>query len=284
MSDPSESITDLNIYCPECDYNLTGSTGDRCPWCGWEIDVDVLASYASDRPGVRRAGAIITSLVFGLGSMIAAASLIFRASVLLPTDWIAVMGVGIASIGHLVLAGMSITCGPHWPMRRTEAANMIRLAAWLSIVTCVIGATSMLYVAPTTRIVRGVKVNGALEFCLAAFLFTLPGVTLLMMRLISFRTPPCERKKWDRKTDSLTSGQVGRAPFMIEVGRRYTCDQITQQWGDQIRTKNAAVEAAIAQSWEIESVLAKEQNRPLYNNDLVRLNSLYEAWSIAPTA
>ena len=37
--------TDAGLVCPVCDYNLTGTTGDRCPECGQEFDVGELLTW-----------------------------------------------------------------------------------------------------------------------------------------------------------------------------------------------------------------------------------------------
>lgn len=29
------------VNCPQCDYNLTGNTSNRCPECGWAISTEV---------------------------------------------------------------------------------------------------------------------------------------------------------------------------------------------------------------------------------------------------
>lgn len=272
MVESPNSITDLNIFCPQCDYNLSGTVGDRCSSCGWEIDVDVLAAYTAEKPIIRRVASIITSIVLGVGSIAITASLTLHAPSLSLMDWIAILGVMLASAGHLILAGLSIACGPRWPMRMSEAANMLSLAAWLSMIACVIGATAMLDVAPTARMVRGVKVNGVLEFVIAATLFIFPAVTLHMMRISSFRYPSSKRKTRKKKSGSLLSSHAGRVSFSVDVMRRYTTDQITQDWNDKPRPSTPTLNAAIERIWETESVLAKENDLLLYNSELIRLH------------
>ena len=41
-SDRSEKPSDEKLFCPKCDYNLTGLAGRICPECGSEVDREQL--------------------------------------------------------------------------------------------------------------------------------------------------------------------------------------------------------------------------------------------------
>ncbi len=54
MTQTTSELKDEGTRCPECDYNLTGAPGDRCPWCGWTIDRAELQSDRSPQRTLRR--------------------------------------------------------------------------------------------------------------------------------------------------------------------------------------------------------------------------------------
>jgi hypothetical protein len=48
---PLVPLADVRIYCPDCDYVLTGLTENRCPECGREFDAERLRRWAG-QPGL----------------------------------------------------------------------------------------------------------------------------------------------------------------------------------------------------------------------------------------
>lgn len=262
MSAPPD---ELDLTCPECDYNLTGAPGDRCPWCGWEIDVDALVAAHRKGGSVRRVTIAIAAATIAAATLIAAISLSrvpqARLSLL---DGIAVLSVGIAVMGHAGLAFIAGLSGKHWPLRAGTAAKLLRFAGWISILGGIVGGASLLQAAPTPRFVRGVQVNGVFEFVLAGCLYALPGFMLLGLRLVSVRESP--RSKRRKPPADHTA-----APFVIEAIGPFAATSLTQTWTARRRETTAAIEERIARTWETQSALAELDGRRLYNGDLVRM-------------
>lgn len=291
MSDSPPNPEETGLNCPECDYNLTGAPSDRCPWCGWKIDLDVLASLAQQGVGPRRAGVVAAALVLGIGSMLAVAALISRGAKLSLYDGITVLGVLAAAGGHLYLAVLAALGGLHWPIRQRETGDVLRLVGWLSVVAGIAGAADALHVSPAARGVQGVALSGVLEFVLRAFFFALPGFTLLMLRMVSLSAQVCaSRNGWRRQTGgSRAAGHGGAmpgqetqaigspayspggAPFAVELVGRYVRRQLTQSWSDEPRPTTPPLEAIIARAWEAQCALAGQENRLLHNGKLGRL-------------
>ena len=134
---------------------------------------------------MQRIGVALAGLIVGIGSMIAIAFLVSGRKHLSLRDGLVVMGVLLAAAGHVATAAAALLGRLRWPIRNRELASLVLFAASVSIVACVIGATTA--AEPTAkRVVRGVEVTGVMEFVLAATLFTIPGWTLLVLRLVAF--------------------------------------------------------------------------------------------------
>lgn len=281
VAKPEPTRTETDFHCPECDYNLTGAPGDRCPWCGWKIDPNELIAHSQERLGTRRVGVVAASAVFGVGSLVVVAALVSHGTRLSLYDGITVLGVLAAAGGHLCVAVLAARGPPHWPIRQRETGDILRLAGWLSVVAGVIGASAALGVSSNTRGVQGVVINGALEFVLRALFFTLPGCTLLIQRMVSLR----DRMHPGHRRTRLGAGKVspqarlttraseppGGAPFTVVLFDHYSRDQLTQQWADERRPTTPAIEAAIARTWTTQKALAEKEDHLLYDGALGRL-------------
>jgi len=256
---------ELDLTCPECDYNLTGAPGDRCPWCGWEIEVEALVAAHRGLHRMRRISVACAAATIAGASVVAMTSLLRmpqgRLSLL---DGIAVLSVFVAVMGHLglvVVAGFGQ--GP-WPLRGGTAAELLRFAGWVSVVGGIVGGASFLQVAPTPLVVRGVPVNGGFEFVLGGVLYSLPGFMLLGLRLVSVRVPGRTKRK-------AASNETNGATFVVEAVGPIAPDRLSQTWTDRPRPTTAAIEERIARTWETQTALAQVDGRRLYNGDLVRL-------------
>jgi len=260
---PTESHpTDTDLHCPECDYNLTGATGAHCPWCGWTIDEAGLVSRAP--AGIRRFGVIVACLVCCIGSLVAVVSLMGHGRTLTIRDGLAVVGVSVAALGHLALAGLLIASEARRPLRRTEVTQLIHFAGWFSIVAGVLGATGLLQ----PRLVLGTSVTSVFDFTLAAAFFSLPGWALLGMYLVSFSGNAAPKMNGAAAEERLESA---RAPFYVEWFRSREAVEVTQAWDDRPRGTTPAIEAAIHQAWEAQTALARAEGRTLFDGELIRL-------------
>lgn len=256
--------------CAECDYSLNGVTGDRCPWCGWQIDVDHLLDHARSSAGSQRIVTGVTSACVGILSLVGMWLLWSRGTSLSIYDAITVVAVVGASAGHLLLSAMTIFSPSGWPLRRHEASNILHFVGWMSVVGAIVGASHVLRNSPPGRGFEGVYVNDAMTFFFMAGLFTAPGWSLLVMRFISFQprgTSSTGRSSVAAAIDNLD----GRAPFAVEVFGPFTPDQLDVPTSDAPRRGTPAIEAAIERTWATESALAEHEGRMLFNGRLARL-------------
>jgi 8-oxo-dGTP pyrophosphatase MutT (NUDIX family) len=262
----------MDILCPECDYNLAGATGDRCPWCGWAINVDALLHRGTESASGRRLAVMIAAAILGIGSFIVMARMTTRGRELNLFDGLTVMGVVLATAGHLMIACLAILAGSRFPIRNRMAAD---IALWLvafSLISALAGAGRFLSpVGEEPRLVRGVTVNNAFEFVLAAVFFTLPAWALLILRLVSFREPSVSISNAAQAWNDAQRFSLARAPFLVEFFGPLTSDEVGHDWSDEKRSRSPAVERAIEQAWQTEIAIAEASNRKLIDAPLARL-------------
>lgn len=261
-----------DIFCPECDYNLTGATGDRCPWCGWVVNVDVLLHRGAELGSGRRTAVIIAAAVLGFGSLIVMAVMTERARDLTLFDGLAVMGVVLAAAGHLTIACLAALAGSRFPIRNRIAAD---IALWLvafSLISALAGAGRFLSpVGEGSRLVRGVSVNNAFEFILAAVFFTFPAWALLILRLVSFRENSRSPRNATQGGNDAEWSSTSRAPFLVEFFGPLNSGHVGQSWSAEKRSGSPAVDRAIEQAWQTETALAEASDRKLFDAPLARL-------------
>lgn len=257
-------------HCAECDYSLNGVTGDRCPWCGWKIDVELLLDRARPRSGSQRTATGVTSACVGILSLLGMWILWSRGTKLSIYDAITFLAVVAASAGHLLLSALTVFSPPGWPLRRHEAADILHFVGWLSVVGSVVGAFHVLSSSPRGRDLQDIYVQDALTTFLQAALFTMPGWTLLALRFVSFQglaTSVTRRSSVESAIDDFD----GRAPFAVEVFGPYTPDQLDLTVSDAPRRGTPAIESAIERTWATESALGDHDGRNLFNGRLARL-------------
>ncbi|MBI4716646.1 MAG: hypothetical protein HY763_02485 [Planctomycetes bacterium] len=273
MNDLPPAPAEVDLACPECDYNLTGATGDRCPWCGWKIDPGELAAEGAQQPA-RRWTVVASSVVVAVGTMWAVLALVQRGRRVSLTlaDGVGALAILSGVGGHLLLAGAAALHKARWPMRRGEVSSIVLFVALLSMIAAVAGATQALDFAPTPLFnSRGFRVNGVAEFVLMGALFALPGLLLLILRLVAFRPRRGRRSPEAASREALTAAG---APFFIEVEGRYAPDAVIVTGGGASRAVLPEVERLIAQTWEAELAVAGGTQRLLYDGPLVRLVAL----------
>ncbi len=270
MTESANKPTDSHRHCPECDYNLTGVSGGRCPWCGWTINA---RRFAGDTPGANthRFGAALTCIVLGAGSLLALVSLAGPTlSSLTLRDGLVVIGVGMASAGHLALALMLGLGKDRWPLRHHDAATTLHFVGWLSILLSVVGATLLLQV----RVVQGFAATNVFEFALGTIFFTAPGWTLLAMTMLAFEPRAAATGRERSLTEGHDPASQRGAPYAVDVYDSYGEAHIAQTWSDEPRPTTPAIEAEIARTWEAELAITQERGGHLYNGKLLRVRSM----------
>jgi hypothetical protein len=207
----------------------------------------------------------------GVGSAVALAALAAGGKQLSLLDGLAALAVVSAVAGQLWLAIIAVRSGRRWPMRPGSSSEVLRFLGWLSILTGVIAASRFLVAVPTPRVVRGVQVNGVLEFVVAATLFALPGAILLILRLVSFKSTGPSTNASKPPASSTTSTLATQATFDVEFVGTYRRDQLTQMFSDAPRPSTPALDALIARTWEASRSLAQADDTLLFNGRLIRL-------------
>ncbi len=265
----------VEILCPECDYNLHALTSERCPWCGWEIDVDVLIEDARSNPTARRISAGLTALLVGGLTIAALVALILRSRDLTLFDAAAVLGVGTGALGHFVLGASVLFYGRRFPLRRSLCADLLLVCGGLSLAGAGIGAIQVWDAAPTERVVRGVQVNGIFEFGITALVYALPGLSLLALRAVSYRHAARKASPSRKQTETRgPSGVPTSASFSIDAMQNFDASEITQAWHGLNRPTSPAVERIIRETWETQKALAEQTTVVLFNDDLVRASRI----------
>ena len=255
----------VELLCPECDYNLAGAPSDRCPWCGWNIDVQQLVASALTRSTATRLTVAAAALVVGLFCAVGLAALFRNSRGLGWRDALAVLSVTSVIFGLFYLAYAAMRSPLHWPMRPNEGSNILRLVGWTSIAASIVAATPLLAVAPNPLVVKGVQVNGVMEFVLTGVLYSMPGVMLLVLRMVSYRhkgrTPRATRQTRD------SSGP----PFLTEIIGPFNPEKIAQTWAGTPRATAPVVEEMIDRTWETESTLSEQEGRKLFDARVGRM-------------
>ncbi len=269
MISPAADAIDAAPRCPSCDYNLTGTLSDRCPWCGWEIDLDVLMAGAGADRALRRVCIACAALAIGIFTLLGMAVLMARVPRLSLFDGVTVVAVVAAAGGHLLLGGLTLAHRRRHSGTSRELGNVLRILGWFSLVGGLGGAFQAMDVTPGQRGVEGVVVSGVFEFALLATLFMLPGVALLLLRMVSLAGAATVV----RCSESGVRGDATdreAVPFLLDFFGHYARAQVETQACDTPRRTTPSVEAAIARTWEVQVALAREEERLLFDGQLAR--------------
>ncbi len=273
-STDSPGVVDAELYCPECDYNLTGAPGHRCPWCGWEIEPDELLAQATSTPGLSRLACVAAGLVLGGGAIAVVAALVWRRGIGFGLEAVAVSGVLVGAVGHLLVAALAVWSARRWPIRLPTVGLWIRRAAVLSIVTGVIGAAAVARVAPSSVTDQGVDVGGVLEFSLAGMLFAATGLTLLIQGFACFHRRGATRARWTAGSTPVRGSEMAvDPPFLVDVAGEFTRDRLTVERSTAERNTTPRIEASIERTWQAELSIAQARGRRLFNGELGRLDA-----------
>lgn len=259
---------ETELLCPDCDYNLTGATG-RCPWCGWDIDLEML-NVAAQRHNASRIAVVVVALTTAAATIAATVLLFHFGRGLRWRDAAALIAVTLGAGGHLTLASTALFRRRVWPMRRGEVSAILLILSLISVGAGVTGATQALALAPTPLFSpTGVQVNGIFEFVLTTIFFSLPGLSLLALRLVSFRprrnSAPAQEKR------DLKIPPDERAPFLVQWTGQANREQLEINYAENPRPTAPHIERLIAETWETAEQQAREENRMLFNGSLIRL-------------
>ena len=271
MSDSPHELVDTGLQCPECGYNLTGATEDRCPWCGQCVDIALLEAAVQHRPIAWPVGVVIASLTIAFGAILGLVVLLRRSQGLRLTDGFVVLGVASAALGLLALAVLAMVTRVGASARTRETDRLIRLAGWLAVVAGIIGATSAFHTPTRPLPVTGGMTSGLFEFVLRASLFSLPGWLLLLLRSVSIAVLRSEALGANGESDRSTTPTEESAPFIVEGMQRFDRAHIEQTVTGGAATLPPALVEYIAIYWKAECDKAAKRGHTLHNGKLVRL-------------
>lgn len=205
------------------------------------------------------------SMLVGIFCAVGLAGLFHNSRGLGWRDALAVLSVTSVIFGLFYLGYAALRSSLHWPMRPGEGSNILRLIGWTSIAASIVAATPLLAVAPNPLVVKGVQVNGVMEFMLTSMLYSMPGVMLLVLRMVSYRHKP--RSWWMARSDRGSAGP----PFLVELAGPFAPENIAQTWSGVPRATAPVVEEMIDRTWETESSLSQQEGRRLYNATVGRM-------------
>ncbi len=271
-TDIDQHATDDFLFCPNCDYNLSGLSSHRCPTCGLELNHETFLASTTGSTA-NRTWIAITSLVIATATIVSTWALVSRGQRLSLFDAIVVLAVAMAVAGHITLAFQAARPRKSWPWRWDETATILTFLAGASILAGMAGATQVMSYEPSTLYnSEGIKVNGFFEFALLAGLIAMPGASLLIMTIISYRARASNRSASQQPTSDKTQATRSQhAPLKIIVRTHLAETNLSQSWNPTPRPTNASIERLISQTWEAELALAQTQDRMLYDGQLARL-------------
>ena len=258
-----EGPEDTGLHCVECDYNLTGVQGDRCPECGWEIDEALVALAREEEPPHTRR--TMLALLAGLAG---SASIVAAVLVASPSlgHTIILWRVCTAAVGalHLLLAAWSFAATRNWPIRSGVLAVLCRAVAAVQLCTVVI------FLLGTPRLAWGM-----IEWVVLFSFMGAPGIALLVATAIAVtkreESVRLLRRKLDRQS---ASGGPDGAPFTVAVAGRYPADAVRVTWKDLPRQTNEALDDAIEKTWREKLDQAQRTGQLLFNGWMARLIEL----------
>jgi 8-oxo-dGTP pyrophosphatase MutT (NUDIX family) len=267
----SGGVLDTRLHCPACEYNLTGVLGDQCPECGWEIDVDALASEGltlSRR--TQRVGVILLSLICGLVLFGLAISAFFPA---LPFDqgdawsvFLMVWVAGLLWVGviFILIAWAGWTSRSYWPLRSPGLRRVAITASLLQWAT-LFGLFGLLN--------ESVWGEDFLAIVMFAVLFSMPGVVLLFVTYVAFRAPSVRSQRSGVLGGGKLPAASNQASFCVAAIGPFEKDQVSTEWTDELRMSTTHLDSLIEQTWLDQKEAADREGRLLFNGEMGRLVS-----------
>ncbi|NOS99213.1 MAG: hypothetical protein HOP29_01135 [Phycisphaerales bacterium] len=262
----NDHVEESGLRCLECDYNLTGLSGSRCPECGWEIDEDLLGQLESaPSPDGQRSLTALLSVFAGVllvGGYFAI--LLFSRGISNPNfaglDQAARLMLFFCGAWHLGIALLCMTHRRTWPV---VAPGM----AWLCRITGIAAMVGALGLVLGTASASAGVVDSLLKLAFG----WLPGGTLLVASGVALTTKRASvRQLRSRVARQRPTASVG-APFCVEIAGRFTAAGLVVDGLAIRRRRHAVIEALIEETWKRETGRAEASGRRLYDAPVGRL-------------
>ena len=250
---------DSGLRCLECDYNITGLQGSRCPECGWCIDLG-LATLAMQRES-SHVNRLLTCGLGGVGAM-ACCLLLYVCSASWGSTFALLLGTAsIAAVLHCAVAVYSLPVFEQWPIERPR----LRLACRVSSIAHLL-ATVLLLATGTLR-----QLQGLIEFIILFWLIGAPGVTLFLLSLVAFRSRAENLRQLRELRDHPPAQPQYGVPFSVEAAGRFSREEVTVVSDEIKRRTNDDIQGMIEQVWQAKQEEAAGSRCLLYNSVIGRL-------------
>ncbi len=271
----SQDVQETGLHCLDCDYNLTGlDAADRCPECGWHIDRKLLefareVEPAQTRRVVLAAWCVSLGLFFGVPLPL---SSLFGSLGFVPGPKLALAGPS-----AIVLLLCTVVAGSYclaFGWRLLRPARVWPLPHSFLSRSAVVAAIAQIIAAAIWIMLRNASQPMGLFEAIVLFVpRSICAWMLLLTVSIAFGAKPEVlrrlKSEYKRRPDMRPIG----APITIEAAGRFTRDDVTVTWTDEVRHTHLDLEAVIAETWTERTRMAEEKGQLLFNGSVGRLVS-----------